>query len=443
MIFHRHLHKSYPFAVKGEECYVLDRDGKRYLDGSSGAAVSCLGHSDAKVIEAMVDQLQAIPFAHTNFFTTQAMESAAQALLERAPPGLTRVLFVSGGSEAVESGLKLARQYFVELGQPQRIHVLARRQSYHGTTLGALSVSDHKARRSHFLPLFLPETSRIIPCYPYREQFPEESEDEFARRCADDLERTLLEIGPETVIAFIAETVVGATLGAVPPSKRYFRYIRDICDRYGILLFLDEVMCGVGYTGTFFACEQEDVAPDLLTLAKGLAAGYHPLGALLISDAIDNVIRNGSGFFQHGYTFSGHAVGCAAAKAVISRFQEEDLLARVQSSSRYLQDLLFDRFQNHPHIGDIRGRGLFWGLEFVQDRERKEPFPPSLKFHQILTKEALNQGLLCYPMGGTVDGHRGDHVLISPPLICRPAHLEELVDKLHQAIDRSLLNHVS
>ena len=432
-VFHRDPRLTYPVAVRGEGAYLCDRDGKRYLDASGGAAVSCLGHSDRAVIEAIQRQLERLPFAHTSFFTNEPMEALADALVARAPKSLDSVYFVSGGSEAMEAALKLARQYFVEKGEPQRAHVIARRQSYHGNTLGALAVGGNAWRRKQFEPLLI-DTTHVSPCYAYRGRHAGESDAAYAARLADELERTIGALGSDRVIAFVAETVVGATLGAVPPVPGYFKRVREICDRHGILLILDEVMCGMGRCGTLWAFEEEGIVPDLAALAKGLGAGYQPIGAVLVSREIVETIVAGSGFFQHGHTYLGHAAACAGALAVQQRLHGDGVLARVKPLGMLLEKKLKQAFADHPHVGDIRGRGLFWGLELVEDRSSKKPFDPALRVHARIKRAALKAGLLCYPMGGTLDGRRGDHVLLAPPFIVEEAQLDELVDKLGAAI---------
>ena len=419
--------------MRGEGAYLYDREGKRYLDASGGAAVSCLGHSDREVTAAIRRQLDALPFAHTSFFTNEPMEALADALIARAPRSFDKVYFVSGGSEAIEAALKLARQYFVEKGEPQRAHVIGRRQSYHGNTLGALAVGGNLWRRKQFEPLLI-EASHVSPCYAYRGKRPGESDADYAERLAAELESEIRRLGGERVIAFVAETVVGATLGAVPAVPGYFRRVREICDRYGILLILDEVMCGMGRCGSLWAFEAEGIVPDLVAIAKGLGAGYQPIGAVMVDRRICEAIMGGSGFFQHGHTYIGHAAACAGALAVQKRLHEGGVLARVEPLGRELEARLRDAFADHPHVGDIRGRGLFRGLELVEDREAKRPFDPKLRVHARVKAQALKLGLMCYPMGGTLDGQRGDHVLLAPPFIVEPEQLDELVDKLSSAI---------
>jgi adenosylmethionine-8-amino-7-oxononanoate aminotransferase len=436
-VFHRDPRQDYPVAVRGEGAYLIDREGRRYLDASGGAAVSCLGHSDAAVVRAIQDQLAKLPFAHTSFFTNEPLEALADTLIARAPAPLEKVYFVSGGSEAIEAALKLARQYYVEKGEPQRRHLIGRRQSYHGNTLGALAVGGNAWRRRQFQPLLI-EASHVSPCYAYRDQRAGESHAAYGERLAAELEAEILRLGADQVIAFVAETVVGATLGAVPPVPGYFRRVREVCDRYGVLLILDEVMCGMGRCGALYAFEQEGVVPDLVTVAKGLGAGYQPIGATLVARHIYDAIRAGSGYFQHGHTYLGHAAACAGALAVQRRLHEDGLLAAVVPLGAHLEQKLRAAFGGHPQVGDIRGRGLFWGLELVADRASKAPFDPQLRVHARVKREALQAGLLCYPMGGTLDGVRGDHVLLAPPFIVGERELDELVGKLGEALEVAL-----
>ncbi|HJM49424.1 MAG TPA: aspartate aminotransferase family protein [Alphaproteobacteria bacterium] len=438
-ILQRQLDAELPVAVAGDGVYLIDESGKRYLDASAGAAVSALGHSDAQVRRAIVEQVESLAFAHTSFFTTRVAEELAEHLAQAAPTGLEQVFFISGGSEAIEAALKLARQYFVEQGQPQRRHFIARRQSYHGNTLGALAVGGHPARRAIYAPLLI-ETTHISPCYAYRGQDPDESEEQYGRRLADELEAAIQSLGPDSVTAFVAETVVGSALGAVPPVAGYFRRIREVCERYGVLLILDEVMCGMGRTGTLFACEQEGVVPDLVCVAKGLGAGYQPIGAVIASRHIYDALRQGSGALQHGHTYIGHPVACAAALAVQRAIVERDLLANVVAQGERLEAALYERFGNHPHVGDIRGRGLFRAIELVADRETKRPFDVADKLHARIKAEAMAGGLICYPAAGSATGEAGDHVLLAPPYIIQAAEIDDIVERLGVAVDACLVD---
>jgi len=428
-VFGRNTKGNPPVAVAGEGCYLIDADGKRYLDGSGGAAVSCLGHNNTHVKEAIKQQIDDLAFAHTGFFTSKPAEELAEKLIAHAPPGLEKVYFVSGGSEAVEAAIKLARQYYVERGEPQRRHLIARRQSYHGNTLGALAAGGNLWRRQMFQPILF-ETSHIAPCYAWREQQSDETEIAYGLRAANELEAEILRLGQENVMGFIAEPVVGATLGAVPSVTGYFQRIREICDQYGVLLILDEVMCGMGRTGFLFASEYDGISPDIVTIAKGLGAGYQPIGAMLVSGAIFQTIADGSGFFQHGHTYLGHPVATAGANAVMDVLTSHDMMGDVRAKGERTLSALKDRFSQYPHIGDIRGRGLFLGLEFVNDRENKTAFSPSHGIHRAFKAAAFEAGLICYPMGGTIDGQHGDHVLLAPPFIISDSEIDLLVDRL-------------
>ena len=434
-VFHRNPGNPYPLAVGGDGAYIVDAQGKRYLDACCGAAVSCLGHSDREVIGEIKAQLDRLPFAHTSFFTNEPMEALADHLIEKAPEGIARVYFCSGGSEAIEAALKLARQYFVEIGQSGRRHVIARRQSYHGNTLGALATGGNLWRRKQFEPLLV-DVSHVDPCYTYRGRREGEDDIAYGRRLVFDLEQEILRLGADSVIAFVAETVGGATLGCVTPVPGYFQGIRALCDKYGILLILDEVMCGMGRCGTLYACEQEGVVPDLVCIGKGLGAGYQPIGALLASARIYDAVITGSGFFQHGHTYTGHATACAAALAVQQAVQSRGLLQAVKERGAGLGERLRQSLGGHKHVGDIRGRGLFWGLELVEDRSSKQPFDPKRKINSRLKLKALENGLMCYPMGGTVDGLAGDHVMLAPPYVISESQLDEAVDKLALSIDQ-------
>lgn len=436
-VFPRHCHSTLPTASTGDGCYLVDTDGKRYFDGSGGAAVSCLGHSNARVTAAIKEQVDKLAFAHSGFLTSEPAEALADLLIAHAPGDLDRVYFVSGGSEAVESAIKLARQYHLENGEPERRHLIARRQSYHGNTLGALSAGGNAWRRQQFAPLLV-EMSHIAACYEYAERHEAETLEAYGQRVAQELEDEILRLGPETVMGFIAEPVVGATLGAVPPAPGYFTRIREICDKYGVLLILDEVMCGMGRTGHLFACDDDGVAPDILCIAKGLGAGYQPIGAMLCSKTIYDVISAGSGFFQHGHTYIGHPVATAAGLAVVQEMLERDLISQVRARGKYLETQLRRRFAQHPHVGDIRGRGLFWGVEFVAERKTKTPFDPKLGLAGKLKKAAFAEGLICYPMPGTRDGRHGDHILLAPPFIASEAELDQALGMMQIAIDKTL-----
>lgn len=432
-VFHRHCHAKLPSIASGEGVYLFDTEGKQYLDGCGGAAVSNLGHNHTAVKDAIKQQLDAIPFAHTGFFTNQASEDLATILTDLAPDPLNHVYFVSGGSEAVESALKMARQYFVEIGKPQKTQFIARRQSYHGNTLGALAVGGNEWRKEPFRPL-LSSVHHISPCYAYRDQRENETELDYSIRVANELEIKILEVGADNVMAFVAEPVVGATTGAVPATEGYFKRIREICDQYDVLLILDEVMCGIGRTGTFYAFEQDNIIPDLVTMAKGLGAGYQPIGAVVASSKIYDAIANGSGFFQHGHTFMAHPMACASALATINTILDEHLLERVSEQGKKLKNKLQMALQSLSYVGDIRGRGLFLGVELVADKSTKKPLASSTEANKKVKNIAMQHGLMCYPMAGTIDGKQGHHILIAPPFIINDEQLDELVSKLTSAL---------
>jgi len=437
-IIHRSLRQTPPVAVAASGVTVRDSSGKTYIDASGGAAVSSLGHAHPHVIAAMHRQIDACAYAHTAFFTTEAAEELAARLVSKAPAGIDAVYLVSGGSEAMETALKLARQYFVESGQPGRSVFIARRQSYHGNTLGALAVGGNEWRRKPFAPLLM-DVPRVAPCYEYRDRGAHQTLDDYTAGLLDELETAILKAGPDKVIAFVAEPVVGATGGAIPPTPGYFRGVRDICDRHGILFIADEVMCGMGRTGTMFAIEQDGVAPDIIAVAKGLGAGYQPIGAVLAQGAIVERLRRGSGSFLHGHTYIGHPVAAAAALAVQEVIERDGLLQQVQRRGATLRRMLGDVFGQHQHVGDIRGRGLFVGIELVRDRASKEPFAPQRRLHAAIKNEAMARGLMVYPMGGTIDGQRGDHILLAPPFIVSASDLSEIVARLAEALDAALV----
>ena len=437
-VFPRSTRARLPTVAAGQGIELIAADGRRYIDASGGAAVSCLGHGHPAVIAAITHQAQAMAYAHTSFFTNEPAELLADALIAAVPGGLSRVYLVDNGSAAVETALKMARQYCVETGAPERRHVISRRQSYHGNSLGALAVSGNTGRRAPYEPLLF-GTSRIEPCFYYHYAGSGQTEEDYGLQAADALEAELLRVGPQTVMAFIAETVVGATAGAVPAVPGYLRRIREICDRYDVLLILDEVMCGAGRTGTFLACEADGVVPDLVTLAKGLAGGYQPIGAVLCTDRVYDAFAKGSGVFINGHTYSGHAIACAAALAVQKVIVDEGLLERVRRAGRLLRQALLDRVGRNPHVGDIRGRGLLMALELVDDRESRRSYDPALQLGARVKAEAFERGLLVYPGSGTVDGVRGDHVLLAPPYTVTDAEIEVIVERVSLAVEAAVL----
>ena len=434
-VLHRNLRADPPVAVRGEGAYLIDSGGKRCLDASGGAAVSCLGHSHPAVIEAVQAQVAALPYTHSTFFSSEPAERLAEHLMARAPAGFGagRVAFVGSGSEAMEVALKLARQYFVEIGEPSRTRFIARRMSYHGNTLGALAVGGHAGRRAPYAPLLM-DVTHIAPCYEYRGRREGETLEAFGARVAGELEAEIVRLGPETVAAFVAEPVAGAGLGCAPPAPGYLARVRSICDRYGVLFIADEVMCGMGRTGVLFAVEDEAACPDIITIAKGLGAGYQPVAATLCSGRVAAAIEAGSGTLANGHTYMGHPVACAAGLAVLETIEREDLLARVRERGAELRAALDARFGQHPHVGDIRGRGLFLALEFVADRETKAPFPREARVAERLKAAAMDNGLICYPTAGCADGVSGDLVILAPPYTVESGQLEEAVEKLSASL---------
>ena len=434
-IFHRAPGVQLAKAVGGEGVYLFDQGGKRYLDGSGGAAVSCLGHNHPRVIEAIKQQLDTLAYAHTAFFTSEPAEALAELLIGKAPPSFGKAYFLSGGSEAVETALKLARAYHLARGEPERSLFISRRQSYHGNTLGALGVSGNPGRRKPYEPL-LHSYERIAPCYAYRDQKEDEPVEEYARRAADDLEEAILRNGPKRVAAFIAETVVGATLSACPAEQGYLKRIREICDAYGVLYIADEIMCGMGRTGRTFAFEADGVAPDLVTVAKGLAGGYQAMGAVLAASHVYDALAAGG--FEHGHTYVGHPTGCAAALAVQRVIEEDSLLANVEKRGRDLRAAIEAYLTPFGVVGDIRGRGLMIGVELVSDPGAKTPFSPQRKLAATLKKAAMARGLICYPGNGCVDGERGDHILLAPPYIISESEIDELATLLAAALGDAL-----
>ncbi|WP_372617233.1 aspartate aminotransferase family protein [Falsiroseomonas sp.] len=437
-LLQRNLRADPPLALSGEGIFIRDSNGKTVIDGSGGAAVACLGHGHPRVLAAMRAQEEKLCYAHTALYSCESAEQLADLVLEGEPGGLSHLYLCSSGSEATEAALKLARQFHVEHGQPQRSRFIARRQSYHGNTLGALAASGNAMRRALYMPILADAFSHVSPCYAYRDRSDEETDDEYVARLAAELEAEFQRLGPQNVAAFIAEPVVGATLGCVTALPGYFKAMRAICDRHGALLILDEVMCGMGRTGTMHAWEQEGVAPDIQVVAKGLGGGYQPIGGILIAGHVVAAIRDGSGAFMHGHTYQAHPVAAAAALAVQRVIREEKLLDNVTAMGALLEKRLTERLGNHRHVGDIRGRGLFWAVEFVTDRATKAPFDPSLQLHERVKMQAYERGLACYPMGGTLDGRRGNHVILAPPYIVTAEQVETIVHRFGDAVEAAL-----
>ncbi len=424
-------------VASAEGCTVIDDSGRRFLDASGGAAVSAFGHSHPQILDAIRKQLDGVVDTHSMFFTNAPQEELAKHLCELSDGHLARSLFFSSGSEAIEGALKLARQFHVERGEPQRVNVISRRKSYHGNTMGALSLSD-ASRGPLFSPYVVP--ARQIPAYfPYRDQQCGETEDVYALRCADALEEAILDLGPETVSAFFVETVVGSSLGVVPTPPVYLERIREICDRYGVLLVLDEVMCGAGRTGTFFAYEQERVRPDILTMAKGLSGGHIPLSAVCTTDAICQAIMQGSGKLGVTQTYMGHPLACAAGLGVMEIVRNTDLVSTVGPKGERLLGKLRERFADHPHIDFIRGRGLFIGMELVEDKPRKAPYPANAFMFRKVRQTAFDQGLICWPGSGSAR-EGGDFIMLAPPYIITDDEMDELVELLAKIVDLCTLD---
>ncbi len=436
-IVHRNVKDTPPIAVHGDGMYVYDENNRRYLDACGGAAVSCLGYNHPVLRHAIQNQAAELAYIHSDFFSSSVAEQLADQLVAMTPAPLNHAIFLSGGSEAIESAIKLARQYCIEIGEHNRKYFISRRQSYHGNTMGALSIGTNVSRKKLYEPLLQPARS-IAPCYPYRERRNGESTPEYGLRVANELEAKIIELGAENVIGFVAETVGGATAGVLPPVTGYFRRIREICDQYGILLILDEVMCGTGRTGSFLSCEQDGVVPDIVVLAKGLGAGYQPIATTICSDSIYQAVHDGSGALMHSHTYMGHALACAAALAVLQTLESDHLLEKVQIQGQNLIATLRAKLDSHPNVGDIRGRGLFIGIEFVADKSSQEPLDPAAKFHTVLKRVSMRNGLMCYPGGGTVDGIRGNHVMLAPAYIINDNIAGEMVEKLTRSIDESL-----
>lgn len=434
-VFYRDFGADYPLAVRGEGMYLYTEPGDQYLDMSGGAAVSCLGHGNEAIVAAIRKQVGGLAFAHTAFFTNEPQEALAERLASRFAEPDARIYFSSGGSEANETAIKLAWQFWEARGLPEKKAVISRQFSYHGNTLGALCVTGSLWRRAPYESV-LHDWPRISPCYAYRGKSGGETDVDYGLRVAKELESAIEETGKGKVAAFIAEPVVGATLGAVPPVACYLREIRRICDEHDVLFIADEVMCGSGRTGTFFAHEQDEVLPDIVTMAKGLGGGYQPIAATLARKHVHDAIASLPGGFEHGHTYIGHATACAAGVAVQQCLDEQELLPRVSSMGEKFFDELQNTLGDHPNVGDIRGRGLFAGIEIVADKESKEPFPAEDGLPAKLKAAAMDARLICYPGGGSVDGKRGAHILLAPSFIVESKHLSELADKLRTIFRR-------
>ncbi len=429
-VLHRSLRVAPERATLGDGLLLTLSDGRRVIDAAGGAAVSCLGHGNPRVIEAMTAQARRLDYVHSMFVTCDPAEELADEVLGQEPGGLTHAFFTCTGSDAMESSLKLARQYHVERGDPERVHFISRRQSYHGNNFGTMAASGHPSRRAPYEAILPPGFSQVSPCFAYHGQGEGEGDADYVARLAAELEAEFQRVGPHRVIGFVAETVVGSTAGCVPAVPGYFAAVREVCDRHGALLILDEVMCGMGRTGSKHAWEQEGVVPDLQGIAKGLSGGYAPVGALLVGRKVMGALSSGSGAFVHGYTMQAHPVACAAALEVQRIVREQDLVANVQAMGERLQAGLLERLGQHPHVGDIRGRGLFCAVEIVADREARQPFAPDQGVGIRLKAAGLEHGIAVYPSSGTVDGVSGDHFIVSPAYVVTPTQVDEIVDRV-------------
>ncbi len=434
-LFPRNFKRSLPIAVRGEGSWIISSDGQKYLDAAGQAAVVSIGHGVRSVADAMAAQASQIAFAHTTQFHSASAEKLAARLLTLAPPNFAngRVHFTSGGSEATETAIKLARQFHLESGATKKFRVVSRRQSYHGSTLGAMSVSGNAARRGQYQPL-LPEWGHIAPCFcyhcPFDKMFPD-----CKIACADDLESFLVANDAASVSAFIFEPVVGATLGAAAPPDGYANRIGEICRNREILLVADEIMTGMGRTGKPFAVQHWNVEPDLILVGKGIASGYAPLGAVLISSRVAEAFAKGCGAFQHGFTYQAHPVSTAAGNAVLDVLEKQNLFARVESAAKQLRKSVAP-LEAHPNVGEIRGLGLLMGIEFVKEKSTRQPFPKEQNIAEKIRQATLQKNVLVYPTQGCVDGSRGDHILLAPPFILATEESKLIADALQFALQQ-------
>ncbi|KAK1705323.1 hypothetical protein CaCOL14_011708 [Colletotrichum acutatum] len=434
-LMHRSLIQHPSMVESASGIYLNLASGKRVIDACGGAAVALIGHANEEVCQAISDQARKVSYVHTQAYTTQPAEELADLILDGNSHGLEKAFFVCSGSEAVESALKLARQYHFENGQPQRKHFIGRNQAYHGNTMATMSISTVASRKVPYEGFSYPHVSYVSPAYPYQYQKADETEDEFTARLLAEIEDEFQKIGPDNVIAFVVETMVGATAGCVAPPVGYIAGARQICDKHGALLILDEVMCGTGRTGTYFAFEQEGVVPDIVTVAKGLGGGYGPIAGVLMHEKVVSMLRQGSNAFNHGHTYQAHPIACAAALAVQRIVKRDDLVARCAQLGKQLEVLLRIELINCKSVGEIRGRGLFWAVEFVKDRETKETFDPKLRFGLRVQERAFEKGVALYPGAGTVDGSRGDHVLLAPPFTTTEEELRKICSVFREALE--------
>ena len=435
-IFYRRMAHTHPEIVRGEGVYLFDREGKAYLDGSGGAIVVNAGHGIASIAQAISDQAAQAAYLHPTMFTAEVIEQYADALAEIVPLENAKFYFLTSGSEAVEAAIKLSRQIQVERGNKTRYLIISRWMSYHGLSLGALAVSGKPKMRKLYQPMFQ-DVPHIPPPYCYRCPFQLEHP-ACGLKCANALEAEILSQNPDNVAAFLAEPVSGATLGAVVPPDGYWPRIREICDRYGVLLVMDEVMTGMGRTGTWFAAEHWGVVPDILTIGKGAASGYFPLSVVATGGEFVDLIANGSGDFSHGGTYSHHPVGAAAGLATLAYLQEHHLVETVAEKGQFLAEQLNAQLGSSPYIGDIRGIGLMWGIELVRDKTSQQPFDQALHLSQRIADEAFRLGLVVYPGSGSVDGHQGDHLMVGPPFCITEDEIVRMVEILHEAIEISI-----
>jgi adenosylmethionine-8-amino-7-oxononanoate aminotransferase len=434
-LLHRSLHEQPLLATRAYKNHLTLQDGTRILDACGGAAVAVIGHGNGEVIRAMMDQALSVAYVHTLSYTTRAAEDLAHFLVGHRPGGLSKAFFVGSGSEANDGAMKLARQFFFEKGEAQRVHFIARKQAYHGNTWGAMSLSNNVSRLVPYKDVLLPDVSHVSPCYPYQYQGDEESDAQYVQRLMKELDEEFERVGSDRVIAFFAETVGGATSGCITAPPGYFAAMKAVCRKHGALFVLDEVMCGMGRTGTMMAWEQEegDASPDIMTIGKGLGGGYSPIAGILVHEDIVETLDRGTGSFNHGHTYQAHPTSCAAALAVQTIIEREGLVQRCAKMGKLLEASLRGNFADEAHVGDIRGRGLFWAIEFVADKTSKTPFDPALKVGLAVQKQALELGVNVYPGGGSIDGIRGDHVLIAPPYTVTEAEIETIVSVVLEA----------
>ncbi|OAA68538.1 exocyst complex protein exo70 [Niveomyces insectorum RCEF 264] len=442
-VLHRQLRDRFPVIERGEGKYLILDDGRAILDASGGAAVACIGHGDRRVADAVLNQMQTVAYCSTIFYTSRVCEQLCQHLVDSTDGHMARAYIVSSGSEAMEAALKLARQYFLEkeTPEPNRTRFISRTRSYHGITLGALSVGGHRMRRQYFEPMLPVNTSRVSPCFAYRGKQKTgakiESDDAYVARLTNELDAEFQRVGPATVCAFVAEPVVGAALGCVPSVPGYFKAVQAVCRKYGALLILDEVMCGMGRTGTMHAWQQEGVAPDIQTIGKCLGGGYQPVAGVLASHGVIDALTKGTGSFVHGHTYQGHPVTCAAALAVQRIVADENLIANVRDLGAVLSERLVQRLGHHPNVGDIRGRGFFWGIEFVRDKASAQPFPAGDHVAMEVAELGLQRAysIAVYPGSGTVDGVCGDHIILAPPYNATRKDIDTIVDMVARLVE--------